>query len=184
MPIEPFLGVSPDIDTSVFVADGAAILGDVRIGADSSVWFNTTLRGDVNRITIGRRSNVQDNCCIHVMNQTGPTRIGNEVTVGHSAVLHGCTVYDHVLIGIQATVLDKVVVEPDVIVAAATLVPPGMVLESGWLYMGSPAVKKRKLTLEEIASIGQYAENYVKYSRAWRGVDHYENNPFYRREEP
>lgn len=178
-----FLGRSPQIDDSVFVAPGAAIIGDVTIGKQSSVWFNVTLRGDVNRIEIGDRSNIQDNSSVHVMNRTGPTKIGNEVTVGHNAMIHGCTIHDRVLVGIHATVLDKAVIRPDVIIAAGSLVPPGKILESGYLYMGSPAKPVRRLSDEEILSIREYAQNYVKYQRAYRKADTYEENPFYAAEE-
>ncbi|WP_103664113.1 gamma carbonic anhydrase family protein [Gracilimonas amylolytica] len=177
--IHEFLGRTPQYNDSVFIAGNAEIIGDVTLGNESSVWFNVTIRGDVNYIKIGDRSNVQDNVCIHVMNQTGPTNIGNEVTIGHGAVVHGCTINDRVLVGINATILDKAVIESDVIVAAGTLVPPGKTLESGYLYMGSPATKARKLSLEEIASIKKYASNYVKYSRAYQGKDQYDQNPFY-----
>ncbi len=177
--IYEFLDRSPRFDDTVFIAPSADIIGDVTLGSESSVWFNVTIRGDVNWIEIGDRSNIQDNTCIHVMNQTGPTKIGDEVTVGHSAMIHGCTVKDRVLVGIQATILDEAVVESDVIIAAGTLVPPGMRLESGYMYMGTPAKKKRKLTDEELASIPKYAENYVKYSRAYRQKDTYDENPFY-----
>lgn len=177
--IYEFLKRTPQFDETVFVAPSADIIGDVTLGKESSVWFNVTIRGDVNFIEIGDRSNVQDNVCIHVMNQTGPTVIGNEVTIGHGAVVHGCTIKDRVLIGINATILDEVVIEPDVIVAAGTLVPPGKTLESGYMYMGSPAKKARKLTDEELASIPQYAANYVKYSRAYQQKDEYDENPFY-----
>jgi carbonic anhydrase/acetyltransferase-like protein (isoleucine patch superfamily) len=181
--IKEFLGKLPHIPTSAFVVESADIIGDVTLGEESSVWFNVTIRGDVNKITIGDRSNVQDNVCIHVMNQTGPTIIGNEVTIGHGAVVHGCTIKDRVLIGINATILDKAVIESDVIVAAGTLVPPNKILESGYLYMGSPAKAARKLSEEEIASIRKYSQNYVKYSRAYTGKDNYEKNPFYKSEE-
>lgn len=177
--IYEFLKSSPQFDETAFVAPSADIIGDVTLGNESSVWFNVTIRGDVNYIQIGDRSNVQDNVCIHVMNQTGPTIIGNEVTIGHGAVVHGCTIKDRVLIGINATILDEVVIEPDVIVAAGTLVPPGKTLESGYMYMGSPAKKARKLTDEELASIPKYATNYVKYSRAYQQKDQYDDNPFY-----
>jgi carbonic anhydrase/acetyltransferase-like protein (isoleucine patch superfamily) len=177
--IYEFLKSTPQFDDTVFVAPSADIIGDVTLGQESSVWFNVTIRGDVNYIQIGDRSNVQDNVCIHVMNQTGPTIIGNEVTIGHGAVVHGCTINDRVLIGINATILDKVVIEPDVIVAAGTLVPPGKTLESGYMYMGSPAKRARKLTDEELASIPKYAANYVKYSRAYQQKDQYDENPFY-----
>ncbi len=174
-----FLDKSPQFEESVFVAPSADVIGDVTIGKDSSVWFNSTIRGDVNWIEIGERSNIQDNASIHVMNQTGPTKIGNDVTIGHNAMVHGCTIQDRVLIGIHATILDEAVIESDVIVAAGTLVPPGKVLESGYMYMGSPAKKHRKLTDEEVASIQKSADNYVKYQRTYRQVDTYDENPFY-----
>lgn len=177
--IYEFLDKSPQFDDSVFIAPSADIIGDVTLDKESSVWFNVTIRGDVNWIRIGDRSNVQDNTCIHVMNRTGPTDIGSEVTIGHNAMVHGCTIHDRVLIGIHATVLDEAVIESGVIVAAGSLVPPGKRLESGYMYMGSPVRQARKLTDEEIASIPQYAERYVKYSRAYRQKDTYERNPFY-----
>lgn len=177
--IYEFLNKEPKFNDSVFVAPSADLIGDVTIGRESSVWFNVTIRGDVNWIEIGERSNIQDNTCIHVMNQTGPTKIGNEVTVGHSAMIHGCTIHDRVLVGIHATVLDEVVIEPDVIVAAGSLVPPGKTLESGYLYMGSPVKQGRKLTDKELESIKKHAQNYVKYARAYMQKDTYETNPFY-----
>lgn len=177
--IYEFLDQSPRFDDTVFVAPSADIIGDVTIGRQSSVWFNVTIRGDVNWIEIGERSNVQDNVCIHVMNRTGPTMVGNEVTIGHSAVIHGCTIHDRVLIGIQATVLDEAVIESDVIVAAGSLVPPGKRLETGYLYMGSPVKQVRNLSGEEIESIKKHADNYIKYSRAYQQKDTYEENPFY-----
>ncbi len=177
--IYEFLNKKPEYDDSVFAAPSADIIGDVTIGAQSSVWFNTTIRGDVNWIEIGERSNVQDNTCIHVMHDTGPTKIGSEVTIGHNAMVHGCTIGDRVLIGIHATVLDEAIIPSDIIIAAGSLVPPGKKLTSGFMYMGSPAKKARKLTEDELASIPQYAANYVKYARAYQLKDTYEENPFY-----
>jgi len=177
--IYEFLDKKPDYPDSAFVAPSADIIGDVSIGQESSIWFNVTIRGDVNWIKIGERSNIQDNTCIHVRNQTGPTEIGDEVTIGHNAMIHGCTIHDRVLIGIHATVLDKAVIESDVIVAAGSLVPPGKLLESGYLYMGSPVKQKRRLSDEEIASIKEHSNNYVKYARAYMQKDTYESNPFY-----
>lgn len=177
--IYEFLKSSPQFDETVFVAPSADIIGDVTIGNESSIWFNVTIRGDVNFIRIGDRSNIQDNVCIHVMNQTGPTVIGNEVTVGHGAIVHGCTVNDRVLVGMNVTILDEAVIESDVIIAAGSLVPPGKTLKSGYMYMGSPAQPTRKLTAEELASIPKYAANYIKYSRAYQQKDTYDKNPFY-----
>lgn len=178
-----FLNSKPDFDDSVFVAPSADLIGDVSIGRESSVWFNVTIRGDVNWIEIGERSNIQDNTCIHVMNQTGPTKIGNEVTIGHNAMVHGCTIHDRVLIGIQSTVLDEAVIESDVILAAGSLVPPGKHLESGYLYMGSPARQVRELNEKEMKSIKDHSQNYVKYARAYMQKDTYETNPFYSRKQ-
>lgn len=177
--IYEFIDQKPNYPDSVFVAPSADIIGDVTVGEESSIWFNVTIRGDVNWIAIGDRSNIQDNVCIHVRNQTGPTQIGDEVTVGHNAMIHGCTIHDRVLVGIHASVLDDAVIESDVIVAAGSLVPPGKRLESGYLYMGSPVEKKRKLTDEEIESIQEHSDNYVKYARAYMQKDTYESNPFY-----
>jgi gamma-carbonic anhydrase len=177
--IYEFLNRSPLFDESVFVAPSADIIGDVSLGSESSVWFNATIRGDVNWIEIGDRTNIQDNASIHVMNQTGPTKIGDDVTIGHNAMVHGCTIHDRVLIGIHATILDEAVIESDVIVAAGTLVPPGKRLESGYMYMGSPAKQVRKLTDDEIRSIRESAAGYVKYQRTYRQVDTYDENPFY-----
>ncbi|MGF1670425.1 MAG: gamma carbonic anhydrase family protein [Balneolaceae bacterium] len=177
--IYEFLKKSPRFDDSVFIAPSADVIGDVVLGRESSVWFNTTIRGDVNWIKIGERTNIQDNCCVHVMNQTGPTSIGDEVTVGHNAVIHGCTIHERVLVGIHATILDKAVIERDVIIAAGSLVPPGKKLVSGYLYMGSPVKQARKLSDEEIESISRHAENYIKYSRAYKQIDKYDKNPFY-----
>jgi len=177
--IYEFLDSKPQYDESVFVAPSADIIGDVTLGKQSSVWFNTTIRGDVNWIEVGERSNVQDNTCIHVMNQSGPTKIGNDVTIGHNAMVHGCTIHDRVLVGIHATILDRVVIESDVMVAAGSLVPPDKRLKSGYLYMGSPVEQVRKLSDEEVDTIKEHADNYVKYARAYMQKDTYETNPFY-----
>ncbi|MCH8496381.1 MAG: gamma carbonic anhydrase family protein [Balneolales bacterium] len=174
-----FLDKKPRFKENNFIAPSADIIVDVTLGDEASVWFNTTIRGDVNWIEIGDRSNVQDNCCIHVTNQTGPTKIGNEVTIGHGAVIHGCTINDRVLVGMNSVVLDKAVIESDVIIAAGSLVAPGKVMPSGHLCMGSPCKPVRKLTDEEIESIKQYSVNYVKYSRAYLRKDNYDSNPFY-----
>lgn len=181
--IYEFLNRSPKFGDSVFIAPSADIIGDVEIGEESSIWFNTTIRGDVHWIEIGERTNIQDNASVHVTNETCPTKIGSDVTVGHNAMIHGCTIHDRVLIGIHATVLDKAVIHSDVIVAAGSLVPPGKTLESGYMYMGSPVKQVRKLTEEEITSIRQNALNYVKYQRTYRQVDKYDENPFYKGKE-
>ncbi len=176
-----FLDASPQVDPSNFIAPSADLIGDVRLGAESSVWFNCTIRGDVNFIDIGARSNVQDNTCIHVTHGSHPTRIGNQVTIGHSCMIHGCTIHDRVLIGIQTVVLDGAVIESDCLIGAGSLVAPGKVMPSGWLCHGRPAKPVRPLTPEEIASLIDYSDNYVKYSRAYLRLDTYEANPWYSR---
>ncbi len=177
--IHDFLGKRPVFNHTNFLAPSADLIGDVTLGEWSSVWFNTTIRGDVNFISIGSESNIQDNTCIHVMNRTGPTRIGNQVTIGHNCMIHGCTINDRVLVGIGTVVLDKAIIHPDVIIGAGSVVAPGKVLESGFLYVGQPAKPVRELSPEEIASIVGYSQNYVKYSRIYLGMDTPEKNPFY-----
>lgn len=179
--IYQFLDKTPKFNDSNFIAPSADIIGDVVLGEESSVWFNTTIRGDVHFIEIGNKSNVQDNCCIHVTNRTHPTVIGNEVTIGHGAVIHGCTIRDRVLVGMKAVILDGATIEEDVIIAAGSLVPPGKTMPSGHLCMGSPCKPVRKLTDDEVASIRQYSQNYIKYSRVYLQKDKHDTNPFYTR---
>lgn len=179
--IYEFLNTHPEFDDSCFVAPGADVIGDVRLGRESSIWFNATVRGDVNFIDIGERTNIQDNCCVHVTHETAPTRIGRQVTIGHGAVIHGCTISDRVLVGIQSVILDHAVIEPDCMIAAGSLVPPGKTMPFGYLCMGSPAKPVRKLTDEEIASLVVSSDNYVTYIRAYQRKDTYQHNPFYRR---
>lgn len=179
--IYEFLGSKPVIHPDTFIAESADIIGDVTVGKQSSIWFNVTIRGDVNYIRIGERTSIQDNTCIHVTHETAPTIIGSDVTIGHSAMIHGCTIHDRVLVGIQAVILDGAVIESDVFIAAGTLVPPGKVLKSGYMYMGSPAKATRKLTEAEIVSLKEHAGNYVRYSRAYTGADTYDENPFYKK---
>lgn len=184
MPIFPlmvyeFLGKQPQFDDSCFIAPSADLIGDVTLGSETSIWFNTTLRGDVNWIEIGKRSNVQDNCCVHVTTQTAPTKIGNEVTIGHSAVIHGCTIQDTVLVGMQVLIMDNAVIESETIIGAGSLVPQGKVMPSGYLWLGRPAKPVRELTDEERKSLKTYSSNYVKYARAYQQKDTYSENPFY-----
>jgi carbonic anhydrase/acetyltransferase-like protein (isoleucine patch superfamily) len=162
--VRTFGGKSPSVHASAFVADGAVVLGDVEVGAQSSVWFGCVVRGDVNSIRIGARTNVQDLTVIHVTSRTHPTVIGDEVTIGHRVVLHGCTVKDRCLVGIGSVVLDGAVVGPEAIVGAGALVPPGMVVPPRTLVLGSPAKVKRDLTDEELEALRRSADNYVEYA--------------------
>jgi carbonic anhydrase/acetyltransferase-like protein (isoleucine patch superfamily) len=161
--IRPYRGRLPVVDPSAFVDLSAQVIGDVEIGPESSIWMNVVVRGDVNRIRIGRRTNVQDGSIVHVMHGIHPTAIGDDVTIGHGAVVHGCTIGDRVLIGMGAIVLNGAVVEPDAIVAAGTLVPEGATIPSRSLAMGSPAKIRRTLTDAEVASILNYSSSYVTY---------------------
>ena len=161
--LRSYKGTAPTVDASAFVDASAQVIGDVHIGAESSVWMNVVLRGDVHRIRIGRRSNIQDLTMVHVMRDTHPTTIGDEVTVGHSAVLHGCTIEDRVLVGMGAMLLNGSHVGADSVVAAGSLVTEGTRIPSRSLVMGRPARVKRPLTDDEVAEIRWYADNYVAY---------------------
>ena len=161
--ITSYRGVSPQIADTAFVAPGAQIIGDVHIGAHSSVWFNCVLRGDCYFIRIGENSNIQDNTVIHVTQGRFGTAIGSFVTVGHSAVLHGCTVKDRCLIGIGAIVLDDVTIGEESFIAAGSLVTPGTVIPPRSMVMGAPAKVRRAVTDEEVARIGEHWQHYVEY---------------------
>jgi carbonic anhydrase/acetyltransferase-like protein (isoleucine patch superfamily) len=161
--IRAYRGVLPTIASSAYVDESAQVIGDVVIGEESSVWMTVVMRGDVNLIRMGTRSNIQDGTIVHVMRGTHPTVIGDEVTIGHAAVIHGCTIEERVLIGMGAIVLNGAVVGRGSIVAAGALVPEGAQIPPRSLVMGSPAKVRRALTDEEVAAIGRYAANYVRY---------------------
>jgi carbonic anhydrase/acetyltransferase-like protein (isoleucine patch superfamily) len=158
----------PTVDPTAYIDVSAQVIGDVTLGAESSVWMNVVLRGDVNTIRIGARSNVQDGTIVHVMHGTHPTVIGDEVTIGHGAVVHGCTIASRVLIGMGAIVLNGAAIGADTIVAAGSLVPEGTVIPSCSLVMGSPARVRRVLSDADVASIREYADNYVRYRRDYQ----------------
>jgi carbonic anhydrase/acetyltransferase-like protein (isoleucine patch superfamily) len=160
-------GVSPKISPKAFIAPGAAVVGDVEIGDDTGVWFGCVIRADVQVVRIGSRTNIQDGTVIHVTRDTGPTHIGSGVTIGHSALLHACTLEDDCFIGMRATVMDGAVVESGAMVAAGALVTPGKRVRSGQLWAGSPAKYFRDLTPEEKAFFAISAENYVKHAREY-----------------
>lgn len=160
-------GISPLISPEAFIAPGAAVIGDVEIGADTGVWFGCVIRGDVHRVRIGACTNIQDGTVIHVTRHTGPTTIGSGITIGHSALLHACTLEDHCFIGMRATVMDGAVVESGAMVAAGALVTPGKRVPSGQLWAGSPAKYFRDLTKEEQDFIPISADNYVKHAREY-----------------
>ncbi|GAA0574678.1 gamma carbonic anhydrase family protein [Caenispirillum bisanense] len=166
--ILPWQGVWPKIADSVFVAPTACIIGDVEIGADSSIWFNVTVRGDVNSIRIGARSNIQDGSVIHVTRQKHETVIGDDVLVGHMAVIHGCRLESGSFVGMGATVMDGAVVEGGAMVAAGALVSPGKVVKAGQLWAGTPARYIRDLTPEELESLPKGTAHYANMGRQYR----------------
>lgn len=159
----PYRGIEPLIAPGAFVAPTASIIGDVHIGEESGVWFGVILRGDVNSIRIGRRTNLQDGTVVHVTGGTHPTTIGDGVTVGHGVRLHGCTIEDGCLIGIGAIVLDGAVIGAGSMVAAGSLVAPGTVVPPRTLAVGSPAKVRRELTPDEEQMLLRLAERYVAY---------------------
>ena len=161
--IRSYKGTTPTVDATAFVDASAQVIGDVHIGAESSVWMNVVIRGDVHRVRVGRRTNIQDLTMVHVMRETHPTTIGDEVTVGHSVVLHGCTIQDRVLIGMGAMLLNGVHIGADSVVAAGSLVTEGTRIPPRSLAMGARATVKRMLTDEEVAELRWYAANYVAY---------------------
>lgn len=161
--LEKYLAKTPTLGKEVFLAKGAVVLGDVRIGDFSSVWYNTVIRGDIHEIVLGHHTNVQDNCVLHVADRYGCI-LGNYVTVGHSAVVHACTIQDGVLIGMNATILDGAVVGEDSIIGANAMVPQGMEIPPGSMVLGCPAKVVRPLKPEERK--GRYlAEKYVEVAR-------------------
>jgi len=168
MTLRTFRGMSPRIDASAYIDDTALVIGDVNIGTDSSLWPMVVARGDQQSITIGCNTNIQDATVIHITHDHAsvpgglPTVIGNDVTVGHKALLHACSIGNNCLIGMSATIMDGVIIEDDVIVAAGSLVPPGKVLASGFLYAGSPVRRGRALSDEEIGQFTYVARHYVE----------------------
>jgi carbonic anhydrase/acetyltransferase-like protein (isoleucine patch superfamily) len=167
--IVPFNGVSPRIAPDVYLAPGSVVIGDVEIGSGSSVWFNAVIRGDVAPIRIGERSNVQDGAVLHVDTGT-PCVVGDEVTIGHSAVVHATTVGDGVTIGMGAVVLSRSHIGEEAIVAAGALVPEDAVVSVGALVMGVPARVRRQLTAEERAASRENARRYVRNAAKYRAV--------------
>jgi len=166
--LKPFRGVHPRIHPTAFVEESAQVIGDVHLGEESSIWFNAVVRGDVHYIRIGDRTNIQDNSVIHVRNDSHPTMLEDEVTVGHSVTLHGCYVEKGSLIGIGSIVLDDVRVGALSIVAAGALVSPGTVIPPRSLVMGLPAKVKRELTDAEVNDLSVFWKNYVEYTKMYK----------------
>lgn len=165
--IRTYQGIRPKIAASAFIEETAVVIGDVVIGDESSVWFNTVIRGDVHFIRIGNRTNIQDLCVVHVSHDIYPTTLGDDVTVGHHVVLHGCTIKDRVLVGMGAILMDGVVIGEDCIVGAGALITEQTVVPPKSLLLGSPAKIKRSVTDKELAWIRESAENYVRYAKQY-----------------
>jgi len=168
-----FKGISPELAKGAWVHDRATVIGEVKLGEASSVWPGAVIRGDVNHIHIGSATNVQDNSVLHVSHKTaadpvgGPLIIGDRVTIGHSVILHACTVEDECLIGMGSIILDKAIIKKHVLLGAGSLVPEGKVLESGYLYLGRPAKLIRPLTPDEIAYFNYSAEHYIRLMKSY-----------------
>ncbi|ABZ74613.1 carbonic anhydrase, family 3 [Shewanella halifaxensis HAW-EB4] len=166
--LRPYKGIVPTLKSNVYVDEACVLVGDITLDDDASVWPLVAARGDVNHIYIGKRSNIQDGTVLHVTRKSPslpdghPLIIGDDVTIGHKAMLHGCRVGNRILVGMGAIILDGAILEDDVILGAGSLVPPGKVLKSGFLYVGSPAKQARPLTDAELAFLPQSADNYVR----------------------
>lgn len=166
--IKPFQTQEPRIHETAFIAEDAVVIGDVEIGEESSVWYGSILRGDVNYIRIGARTNIQDASVIHVSGGTHPTVLEDEITVGHRVVLHGCYVEKRCLIGIGAIVLDGARIGHDSLVAAGSLITPGTEIPPRSLVMGSPGRVKRELTKDEVEGLKKFWQNYVRLTQIYK----------------
>lgn len=163
--IKPVNGKYPQISKDCFIAENATIVGEVFIGNQCSVWFNAVIRGDVHFIKIGNKVNIQDGAVIHATFQKSPTTIGNNVSIGHNAIVHGCTIHDNVLIGMGSIIMDDCIIEPNSIIAAGAVVTKNTHVESGSIYAGVPARKIKNISKELISGeIDRIANNYVEYS--------------------
>lgn len=165
--IIPYGGKAPLIHDSCFLAPDCDIIGDVIIGQESSVWFKAVIRGDINWVRIGDWTNIQDGCIVHVTNSTAPTTIGDHITIGHGAILHGCTVESGCLIGMGSIILDNAVIGEGSLVAAGSLVKAGMKVPPGSMVAGNPAIIKRKISSDEKELFIEWAKNYREYSRGY-----------------
>ncbi|MEO6323324.1 MAG: gamma carbonic anhydrase family protein [Thermoanaerobaculia bacterium] len=171
MIIRPYKGVFPRLGERVFVAETAAVIGDVVLGDDVSIWYSSVVRGDCCSIRIGARTNVQDNCTLHVTNDIGPLLLEEEVTLGHNVVIHACTIRRGALIGMNATVLDNAEVGESALVAAGSMVLANTKVPPRTLWAGNPARQKRELTPEEVDGLNQYWRNYIEYKSGYLADD-------------
>lgn len=174
-PVFPYRGVMPTINPQAFVAQTAAVIGDVHIGAGSGIWYGCVIRGDVNEIRIGERTNVQDLTMIHCAERGQGTYLGNDITVGHSAVLHACTIEDNAFIGIQACVMDDCLVESGAMVAAGSLVTPGKIVKANEVWAGRPAKKLRDISQKDLDFFEINRQRYERLAHEYR-VEQYSND--------
>ena len=171
MIIRPYKGISPRLGERVFIAETAAVIGDVVLGDDVSIWYSSVVRGDCCTIRIGARSNVQDNCTLHVTNNVGPLLLEEEVTLGHNVVVHACTIRRGALIGMNATILDDAEIGASALIAAGSMVLAGTKVPPGTLWEGNPAKQKRDLTPDEVAGLNEYWRNYIEYKSHYLADD-------------
>lgn len=172
-PLRSYQGSAPALGERVMVDPSSVVIGDVDLADDVSIWPLVAIRGDVNNVVIGCRTNIQDGSVLHVTHQSShnpegfPLLIGEDVTIGHKVMLHGCTIGDRVLVGMGSILLDGAIIEDDVMIGAGSLVPPGKRLESGYLYLGSPVKKIRELTTDELSGLTYSSNNYVKWKNVY-----------------
>jgi len=170
MTILNYKDISPKLDRDVWIADNAVVAGDIEIGAESSIWFGVQMRGDVHEIRIGKRTNIQDNAVVHVTRGVSGTYIGDEVTIGHAAVIHAATIKDRCLIGMGAIILDEVVVEEGAMVAAGAVVPPRKTVPTGQIWGGNPARYMRDMNDQEKEFLSKSADNYVRLAAEYKSA--------------
>lgn len=173
MLIIPYKGITPKIDKSAYIAESSSLIGDVEIGSNSSIWFNTVLRGDVGSIKIGNNTNVQDGSVIHTSRFNGPVEIGDNITIGHLSLIHACTIHNNAFIGMSTTIMDYAVIEEYAFIAAGSLIPPKKIIKSKELWMGSPAKFVRYLTDQDLEYMQDNVRNYVELASIYKIQCHF-----------
>ncbi len=170
--IKKLNGIAPEFGENCFVAENAVIIGDVKMGDDCSIWYSAVIRGDVHSIRMGNKVNVQDGVVIHCTYKKSPTNIGNNVSIAHNATVHGCTIKDNVLIGMNAVILDDAIIESNTIIAAGSVVTKGTIVESGSIYAGIPAKKIKNISPDLLeGEIQRIADSYIKYASWYKEED-------------
>jgi len=162
--IRPLRGITPQIGKECFLAETATLIGEIILGDHCTVWYNAVLRGDVNFITVGNNTNIQDGCVIHGTYKFASTTLGNDVSIGHNAIIHGCTIHDRVLVGMGAIIMDNAIIESDCVIAAGAVVLPGTIVQEGSVYAGVPAKRVKDMDENLLSVIKRTAVNYQKYA--------------------